>query len=94
MAGTEKDTAARRAGDDPMMMETDRDMWELGFFILGGDKGAGLAGVTLFRWSSREALKTLTICLPSGVLSDWALPSCFPHFNLVFFLDLEGSRDD
>ena len=92
MAKTEKETAAWRAGDDPMMMETNRDMWELGFFILGGDKGAGLAGVTLFRWSLREALKTFMICLPSGVLLDWALPSCLPYFGLVFFLELESSR--
>ena len=75
MAGAEKDTPARRAGDDPLMMIADRDISELVFFILGGDMGTGLAGVTLFRWSLREALKTFMICFPSGVLSDWALPS-------------------
>ena len=74
------------------MIETDRDMRELGFFILGGDMGTGFASVTLFRWSSHEALNTLIVCLPSGVLSDWALPSCLPHLNPVFFLVLEASR--
>ena len=72
MEGTEKDTPARRRGDDPMIMDADLDMREPGCFTLGGDTGTGLAGVTRFNWSSREALNTLTCCLPSGVLLDWA----------------------
>ena len=92
MGGTEKDTPARRRGDDPMIMDADRDMREPGLFILGGDMGTGLAGVTQFSWSLREALNTLIGCLPSGVLSDCAIFSCLPQLDPVFFLVLGGGR--
>ena len=82
MGGTEKDTPAWRRGDDPMIMDADRDMREPGRFILGGDIGTGLAGVTRFSWSSREALNTLIGCLPSGVLSDWAFSLACPTLIL------------
>ena len=88
MVGAEKDTVVWRAEDIPIMIDTDRDICELGLFTLGGDTGTGLAGVTLLRWSSREALNTLIVCLLPGVSVDWALPSCFPQFGLVFFLEL------
>ena len=81
----EKDTPARRRGD-PMIMDADRDMRELGLVILGGDLSNGLVGVTRFNWSSREALNTFMGCEPPGVLSDWAFLSCLPHLGPVFFL--------
>ena len=43
----EKDTPAQRRGD-PMIMDADRDMRELGLVILGGDLSNGLVGVTRF----------------------------------------------
>ena len=71
-----------------MIMDANRDTREPGHFILGGDTGTGLAGVTLLRWSLREALNTLIVCLLPGVSVDWTLLSCFPQFGLVFFLEL------
>ena len=88
----EKDTAALRAGDVPRMTEAERDNCLLDFLTLGGDKGTGLGGVTLFRWSSRVALNTLIVCLSPGVSVGWALPSRVPHLGLAFVSEFGDSR--
>ena len=88
----EKVTAALRAGDVPMMMETVRDNCALDFLTLGGDKGEGSGGVTLFSWSSQVALNTLIVRLLSGVLVSWALPPLDPQPGLVFVSESGGSR--
>ena len=88
----EKVTAALRVGDVPKMMETVRDSCALDFLTLGGDRGEGSGGVTLFSWSSLTALNTLIVRLLPGVSVGWALPPLDPQLGLVFVPESGGSR--
>ena len=65
---------------------------ELALFILVGELGNALIGMTQLAWSYRSALKILMFWVSLGSVVDWVFCSCVVHLDPDSVLLFGGGR--